>query len=253
MAEAEACLKRVEANLHEIKNGRTVLPDGADIALFLLSDGKQLGKTLPSTDLPDVTLGELAERYQTAHATAVEADSIKTIAIHFRHMGTDFPIASLTRDDLQRHIDRRKTNPGRNGKRLSEKTIRKELMTFGAAWDWAAGSTPPLTTGPFPKMGLKFPKGTEKPRFSTRAEIERTISRGGLSKTEESELWARLYLVQTETDEFLGCVKDKARPPWLFPMVAFAAHTGARRSEILRTRRADVDLEGGFVTIREGS
>ncbi|HEV3164369.1 MAG TPA: site-specific integrase [Isosphaeraceae bacterium] len=34
-------------------------------------------------------------------------------------------------------------------------------------------------------------------------------------------------------------------------MVATAAHTGARRSELLRMRVSDVDFEGGIVTIRE--
>jgi integrase len=34
-------------------------------------------------------------------------------------------------------------------------------------------------------------------------------------------------------------------------MVAFAAYTGARRSEILRALVSDVDLDGGTVTVRE--
>src|SRR5205814_1327365 len=32
--------------------------------------------------------------------------------------------------------------------------------------------------------------------------------------------------------------------PWVFPMVAFAAYTGARRSEMLRALATDVDLTG---------
>ena len=34
-------------------------------------------------------------------------------------------------------------------------------------------------------------------------------------------------------------------------MFCFAAHTGARRSEIVRTLPSDIDLAGGVVTIRE--
>jgi integrase len=39
--------------------------------------------------------------------------------------------------------------------------------------------------------------------------------------------------------------------PWVHPLVAFAAYTGARRSEVLRAQVSDVDLDGGVVTIRE--
>lgn len=39
--------------------------------------------------------------------------------------------------------------------------------------------------------------------------------------------------------------------PWVYPMVAFAAYTGARRSELLRVVASDVDLTMGVVTIRE--
>jgi integrase len=34
-------------------------------------------------------------------------------------------------------------------------------------------------------------------------------------------------------------------------MVAFAAYTGARRSEVLRALVTDIDLDGGVVTLRE--
>jgi integrase len=38
---------------------------------------------------------------------------------------------------------------------------------------------------------------------------------------------------------------------WIYPMIAFAAHTGARRSEMLRVRMHDLDLPGNAVLIRE--
>src|SRR5205823_622102 len=39
--------------------------------------------------------------------------------------------------------------------------------------------------------------------------------------------------------------------PWVYPMFCFAAHTGARRSELLRARLADLDLEAGAVRVHE--
>jgi integrase len=52
-------------------------------------------------------------------------------------------------------------------------------------------------------------------------------------------------------DELLAHVRVRGTLPWVYPMVAFAAYTGARRSEMLRALASDVDLAGGTVTIRE--
>ena len=250
--QAEALLKRIESNLYELKNGRMVLPPGADVALFLLSDGKVTGPpSLDKMGASQATLGDLTTRYQAAHATAVEANSLKTIAIHLRHvartLGTDFPIATLKLGDLQRHVARRKNEDGRNGK-VHGYTIRKELRTFGAAWEW--GRLSGMVAGKYPSDGLKYPKDREPDRFRTREEIERLIARG-VDTDDLPEIWDNLHLTANELDELLAYVKDKARPGFLFPAVALAAHTGARRSEIVRARKSDVDLETGTVTIRE--
>jgi integrase len=42
----------------------------------------------------------------------------------------------------------------------------------------------------------------------------------------------------------------KARAPWLYPILLFAAATGARRGEILALRWSDVDLARGFARIQ---
>lgn len=39
--------------------------------------------------------------------------------------------------------------------------------------------------------------------------------------------------------------------PWVYPLYCFAAHTGARRSELLRALVGDVDFAAGVATIRE--
>lgn len=39
--------------------------------------------------------------------------------------------------------------------------------------------------------------------------------------------------------------------PFVYPMVCFAAYTGARRSEILRAKITDVDFDAKIVTIHE--
>jgi integrase len=46
-------------------------------------------------------------------------------------------------------------------------------------------------------------------------------------------------------------MKANASLPWVHPMAATAAFTGARRSELLRMLAADLDLCAGILTIRE--
>jgi integrase len=64
-------------------------------------------------------------------------------------------------------------------------------------------------------------------------------------------LWDCLFLTLPEIAELLRFVEITARHAFIYPMFCFAAHTGARRSEILRTRINDVDLEGATVCIQE--
>jgi integrase len=46
-------------------------------------------------------------------------------------------------------------------------------------------------------------------------------------------------------------VRIHARHDWIYPLACIAAHTGARRSELIRMLVPDVDFAGGSVTIRE--
>jgi integrase len=104
---------------------------------------------------------------------------------------------------------------------------------------------------PLPLNGLRYPKLSEKPPFQTLAEIERKIARSDLSSDQELELWGSLFLTVDEIQELLCHVKAVAIQPFLYPMFVFAAHTGARRSEILRSQIDDIDFLSGNITIRE--
>lgn len=46
-------------------------------------------------------------------------------------------------------------------------------------------------------------------------------------------------------------VQRRARYPWIYPPFCFAAHTGARRSELPRVLLTGVRLAEGAVLIRE--
>jgi integrase len=81
----------------------------------------------------------------------------------------------------------------------------------------------------------------------TRDEIERRIIDAGGS----AALWEYLYLRVEEIAELLGVVTAKAAHPFIHSMFAIAAYTDARRSEILSSKREDIDLAGGTIVIRE--
>jgi integrase len=124
------------------------------------------------------------------------------------------------------------------------------VTSVRACWNWGLGAG--LVGRPFPaNKALKYPKGDEKPPFQTWAEIERQLARGGLSPQEERELWDCLFLTLPEVEELLAFVKHHAAHPWVYPMFCLAAHTGARRSELLRARVQDLDFEGEAVLLRE--
>jgi integrase len=246
--EAEGKAAQVNYLLMRLKQRLAEVPPGMGIVEYLQFDGK---RETPAP--PKLTLGQLRDRQIETLTTALEANSLATIRIHFRHLtaqiGENYPINELTLADLQRYVDRRASTTRTNGRKLSAVTIKKELVTLGSAWSW--GQKMKLISTPFPADGLRFPKTTEKPPFQTLAEIERQIEAGGLTPAEIDELYDSLYLQVHETADFLTFVKKNAAHGFIYPMFCTAAHTGARRSELIRMKITDIDLAGRIITIRE--
>ncbi len=79
--------------------------------------------------------------------------------------------------------------------------------------------------------------------------IEEQIARGGLSEEQQAELWDCLFLSRKEVTDVLRHVKANAIQPFIHPMVLMAAHTGARRSELIRSEVGDI--QGDTLIIRE--
>ena len=234
-AKADHLLMRLDQRLIE-------LPDGIPITDFVKHDGKP-PLPEPVAKAKTTTLHELREAYlATVGRGAVERNTLATANIHLDHveatLGKGFVLSGLRLAGLQGHIDRRQ-------KDVSPVTIKKELDTFRTAWNWALRME--WVAVPFPAKGLVYPKTDEKLPFMTRGEIERRIKAGA----DEDELWESLYLTGTEVAGLLASVEKRKAPAWVYPMTVTAAHTGARRSELLRLTIADVNLTEGHLTIRE--
>ena len=250
--EAEGKAAQVDYLLMRLKQGLLTVPDGVSIADFVAFDGKPPLPVTPAEpevaqpETVEVTLDKLRTKYVASHKASLEASSVGTIGIHFGHLvrilGEGAKLREIGLAQLQDYVDKRAAAKGRRGK-LSPETIRKELVSFRAAWNWAIEMG--IVSHRFPNQGLRFPKGTEKPPFMTFEEIVRQTT------DPDDELWESLYLRVEEISELLAYVKAKPAQPFVFPMAAFAAHTGARRSEIIRTKITDVDLDNGQVTLHE--
>jgi integrase len=237
--------------IRAVEEKRVKVPTGLDITTFVSQRLATLDRESDDTPEPAprprnvTTLGTLHDRYVATHSNGtIEANSLDTVRLHFAHfcrfLGEGFPLPELSLLRLQEYVDRR----ARKG--ISPVTMRKELATIRAAWNW--GQPMGLTSGPFPAKGLRYPKGKEKPPFMTRPQIEREIAAGHEAP---EDLWECLYLELADIAELLAYAKEHASQPFIYPMIAFAAHTGARRSEMLRALVTDVDSAGNSVLVRE--
>ena len=248
--EAQGILGRVEETIRLLERGRMELPPGAEPGVFILSDGKLQSKSAAERQH---TLDALLNLYLKSVPKDSKADTtLKTEETHvshlLRHLRKSKLAQSVTTGDMQTYCEKRLRDAYRD-KPIRPDTVKKEVATFRLIWNWAVAQG--YLTGPAPTKGLKYPKTEQKLPFMTWKEIETIIARGGLTEEQESRLWACLFLTAPEVQEVLDHVKQMAQHPFIFPMFVFVAHTGARRSEILRSQVDDFDFQSRTVLIRE--
>lgn len=249
---AERLCAAIEETIQDLNRGRLVIPEGADRALFILSGGKVSGTIgLPAKPM---TLGDLLYHYQGS-VVGKEPSTRYTEDIHARHLlriiGPKTPLAAIGLPEAQEYADRR-LGEKHNGRGIESGTVVKELKTLRIIWNWAVGRQEGIPKAiPFALRDLQFPKEPPKPPFKTWAEIERTVGRGGLTADEIDAHWDCLYLTREEVRDVLAHAKANAARAFVHPMLAAAAYTGARRSELCRSLIDDWDLDGGRLTIRQ--
>jgi integrase len=241
-----------------LKRGRLKYdPARDDLVTVLLSDGHLNG---PVRAVKPLSLKELFARYQAERPLDRERNTAYTEDINVAHLlrvlGALTSVIEIDSAALQRYVTARAQEKNRRGGVISQVTLKKELATLSSIWNqWALPQG--LVGSSLSLRRLRYPKGTEPAPFQTWEQIERRIRRARPSEKEQEEMWDSLYLKPDEIESLLDHVKQAKYPwknsrfPWVYPMFAFAAYTGARRSEVLRSRIEDLDFEAGEVLIRE--
>ncbi len=283
-ADAAVHKASTEELLRLLKRKLIDIPAGCSIEDFMFYRGKPPEHVVStSTGKKDLTLAELRDAYLQSQEKKLEQTTLDGIRLHFEHLtrilGPKRLIRPLMRPDLQKYVDKRseewidpniyrrkrreklaQAKPKRKFKKPrppkvvppdkplrhpSAATIRKEIISLRTAWNWARRHL--ALAEEFPGTGLDYAKVEEGLPFMTWNEAEARIAAGD----DPEKVWDCVYLRPGEIVELLEWVKARPVSPWVYPMFVFAAHTGARRSEIVRVLPSDVDLAGEVVTIRE--
>jgi len=255
---ASTSTAKVEETLMRLKRGWLTIPDGVEPGRFIASGGEITAAPEPKGDASPgkpVTLEELFRRHrEDIPGGARESTTLATEKIHCNHFARilkgSTPVESLTLAVAQRYVAARSREIYRN-KPIRPETILKELETLRKIWGWGAKVGLVGVSCSWSLADLQVGKQGGREPFRTFDEIERQLKRGGLSEAERERLWECLYLGGEEVERLLGYVEANAAFPWIHPMFVFCALTGARRSEICRSRIDDFDFEHGVVHIRE--
>jgi integrase len=281
-ADASVHKASTEELLRLLKRNLIDVPSGCSIEDFMFHRGKPPEYAATSNGKKQLTLGDLREQYFRSQEKKLEQTTLDGIRLHFDHLtrilGAKRLIPVLTRPDLQKYVDKRSeewidpnvyrkarrekeaTRPKRNFKKPrpakfelpdkpkrhpSSATIKKEIVSLRTAWNWARRQLE--LKEEFPGTGLDFAKIEESLPFMTWDEAEHRIEAGD----DPEKVWDCVYLRPAEITALLEWVKTRPVSPWVYPMLCFAAHTGARRSEIVRALPSDLDQAGSVITIRE--
>jgi len=250
---AENARSRVEDAVDLLETGRISLPDHAtreQTLQFILSGAKtaERPKVNGSVDLKTVV-----DQYLDNYTVGKEQTTIAGEKIHIAHfqriLGDKLMFSSLDTDKLQTYAAKRSKETGLNGKRLSPETVKKEFRTFNQIWKMAVAKG--YAFGPSPTKSVRLELTDEKPPFMTWDEIEAIIERGDLTGEQQKEYWDSLFLDEKQILELLSHVDGQAEHTFIYAAMSFAAFTGARRSEVIRSLMEDWDLRRGIVRIRE--
>ena len=258
--QAESKCGVIEQTIRYLSDGMLSVPEGVDVGEFILSGGKLTARPVAVLPPRELTLEEICDLYD-ASTHAKEESTRRTERTHVKHLLRILRPGSianrLEKRDIQAYVDKRASETyERTGQKTTKETIKKEIGTLSVIGKWAKDAEY-VTTG-LPTRDLRFPKGTKKDPFRTWRECEQEMTAAGLAeraikgmskseKTRVGQIWESLFLEEDEILDLLAHVADKKA----FPMFAFAAYTGARRSEMCRAETSDVNFVTDRVKLRE--
>ena len=248
--EAVRLVSQIERTLHDLETGRLILPEDADLYQFVLSDGRHAHR--PTAPKKAITMSDLWAAYDANQYGQKERATQTTEAVHRGHLtrfyGDDKAIKSFTPGDITAYVASR-------ANKVQPVTIKKEVDSLKMLLNRAerlVGEEPPQLAKLF--RGVEYPKGAEPLPFLTWTEVEAAIARTKPDEAGQEALWDRVFLSTEQVGEFLGWAEGRKVGDgmgWFFPFLAAAAHTGMRRSELMRSQVGDWDLAAGVVTVRE--
>ncbi len=246
---ANAKLSRIEETIEMIESGRLPLPLDVDIGTFILSDGKLNQKP----QVLSLRLGSLGNSF-FADSSNFKADNTrKTMDIHRTHLvrelGKSFDVCAMQHQHLQKYINIRSKAPGRFGKLICGNTIGKEITTFRAMFNWGQNNNLISDLKHFPSQNLNYPADRELPRFECFDDVLEKTAGLDPESADFKELWSCVFLTKPNIEELLDHVQINSTFSFVYPMFTDAAHTGTRRSELLRSQLFDWDEK--YWTIRE--
>ena len=247
---ASSVLSQVEETLRLLELGLTSVPDNIDPGKFIVSGARYKREQLPKS--PVRSLSDLFDTYQAGLPSgAKEKNTLRGEKLHMRHflrhLKPSTPVRAITTNVLQKYIEKR-SNDQHRGRTTGPNTIKKEITTFKLIWNWAIKQGY-LEKSP-PVAGLIYPKRDEKSHFMTMAEIERMLSRSEVVSNSH-EIWESLYLTKPEISGMLNQVRQAAMLDFIYPMFLLAAHTGMRRSELVRAEVNDFNFDNRTIIVRE--
>jgi hypothetical protein len=169
---------------------------------------------------------------------------VKTLLRHLKGRST---VASLNNlPSMQAYAD------ARSAEKVARGIIMKELSSLRTIMAWAIKNG--CMVGPigFGKRDIRTPiEDKQHHEWMTYQQVISKLKRGGLGPGEESAIRKWVYRDDVQVVEVCEIVRSRSNRPWLFPMMAMAAATGARRKEMRESLFVDWDFENREVTIRD--
>lgn len=266
---ANAILVDIQSRVNRLK--RKEVPEADDWTKGQMAEWIRFGKVSSMADTSRIkSLKPAIDRYLKNRTECGRA--VKTVDGYRYELATaldyfgDIPIIAIRAARLQEWANElsRQRVKSRIGKRdvLSSQTIQKrldrlkgvlaELHSFG---DLVNDPTPMFSVVSVPVVETKWDILHLEEDWDTLASRRERLKSLGLPG-DDPKAWGQVYFSAEETAELLSLMEDKlghsekADDRRLFGATVFTAYTAARRSELVRVKRSDLDFEANSVMLR---